>query len=183
MSVSSVILMGEVLRLHMHIRAVERGLVEHTQRTSSSGVLLMGASWVGFVSEDLTIPPKHTFDIERERRTIVKVSSEKGFTSVCCFSPSFLLTSPGPLYKSAYSSLPSFLIKSAHTLILAFCNLLAPYQVKNMGSRYDGRTTTFSPQGRLFQVEYAMEAISQAGAAVGVLGSDGTSPLEFTLET
>lgn len=42
-----------------------------------------------------------------------------------------------------------------------------------MGSRYDGRTTTFSPQGRLFQVEYAMEAISQAGAAVGVLGSDG----------
>jgi 20S proteasome subunit alpha 3 len=42
-----------------------------------------------------------------------------------------------------------------------------------MSRRYDSRTTIFSPEGRLFQVEYAMEAISQAGAAVGVLASDG----------
>lgn len=39
--------------------------------------------------------------------------------------------------------------------------------------RYDGRTTTFSPDGRLFQVEYAMEAISHAGAALGILAKDG----------
>jgi len=42
-----------------------------------------------------------------------------------------------------------------------------------MARRYDGRTTMFSPEGRLHQVEYAMKAIDQAGAAVGVLCSDG----------
>lgn len=42
-----------------------------------------------------------------------------------------------------------------------------------MASRYDSRTTIFSPQGRLYQVEYAMEAISLAGAAVGILAKDG----------
>jgi len=42
-----------------------------------------------------------------------------------------------------------------------------------MARRYDSRTTIFSPDGRLFQVEYAMEAISHAGTAVGVLANDG----------
>lgn len=41
------------------------------------------------------------------------------------------------------------------------------------GRRYDSRTTTFSPEGRLFQVEYAMEAIGHAGAAVGIMCPDG----------
>jgi len=42
-----------------------------------------------------------------------------------------------------------------------------------MSRRYDTRTTIFSPEGRLYQVEYAMEAISHAGTCLGVLCKDG----------
>lgn len=42
-----------------------------------------------------------------------------------------------------------------------------------MSRRYDAKTTTFSPDGRLFQVEYAMEAISHAGACVGIQCKNG----------
>uniref|UniRef100_A0A0G4GLH7 Proteasome subunit alpha type n=1 Tax=Chromera velia CCMP2878 TaxID=1169474 RepID=A0A0G4GLH7_9ALVE len=42
-----------------------------------------------------------------------------------------------------------------------------------MARRYDARTTTFSPEGRLYQVEYALEAINNAGSTIGILAKDG----------
>mmetsp|Transcript_5418 Transcript_5418/g.15347 ORF Transcript_5418/g.15347 Transcript_5418/m.15347 type:complete len:254 (+) Transcript_5418:76-837(+) len=42
-----------------------------------------------------------------------------------------------------------------------------------MARRYDSRTTTFSPEGRIYQVEYAMEAINLAGSTIGILAKDG----------
>jgi 20S proteasome subunit alpha 3 len=40
-------------------------------------------------------------------------------------------------------------------------------------SKYDRRTTTFDPNGRLLQVEYAIEHINQDGSVIGVLAKDG----------
>lgn len=42
-----------------------------------------------------------------------------------------------------------------------------------MSRRYDQSTTTFSPEGRLHQVEYAIEAINNAGTCLALQSPDG----------
>ena len=39
-------------------------------------------------------------------------------------------------------------------------------------SEYDRSVNTFSPEGRLFQVEYAIEAIKLGSTAIGIKTSD-----------
>jgi 20S proteasome subunit alpha 7 len=42
-----------------------------------------------------------------------------------------------------------------------------------IGSGYDLSTTTFSPEGRVYQVEYAVKAVEQGGTVIGVRCVDG----------
>lgn len=42
-------------------------------------------------------------------------------------------------------------------------------------SEYDRGVNTFSPEGRLFQVEYAIEAIKFGTTAIGIMTPEGSN--------
>ena len=45
--------------------------------------------------------------------------------------------------------------------------------MSSIGTGYDQSTTTFSPDGRVFQVEYATKAVDNSSTAVGIRCKDG----------
>ena len=48
------------------------------------------------------------------------------------------------------------------------CRLCTCFMAFYTSTQYDQDVTTWSPQGRVHQVEYAMEAVKQGSAAVGL---------------
>jgi 20S proteasome subunit alpha 7 len=50
------------------------------------------------------------------------------------------------------------------------------------GAGYDLNVATFSPDGRLFQVEYAEKAVDNSGTAIGLRCKDGYVSLEQASE-
>ncbi|EOD22067.1 hypothetical protein EMIHUDRAFT_55830, partial [Emiliania huxleyi CCMP1516] len=45
--------------------------------------------------------------------------------------------------------------------------------MSSIGTGYDQSTTTFSPDGRVFQIEYAAKAVENSGTAIGIRCKDG----------
>ena len=45
--------------------------------------------------------------------------------------------------------------------------------MSSIGTGYDLSTSTFSPDGRVFQVDYAQKAVESSGTAVAIRGKDG----------
>ena len=45
--------------------------------------------------------------------------------------------------------------------------------MSGIGTGYDLSTTTYSPDGKVFQVDYACKAVDNGGLALGIKCSDG----------
>ncbi|XP_053373524.1 proteasome subunit alpha type-3-like [Mercenaria mercenaria] len=45
--------------------------------------------------------------------------------------------------------------------------------MSSIGTGYDLSASQFSPDGRVFQVEYALKAVENSGTAIGIRGKDG----------
>ena len=68
------------------------------------------------------------------------------------------------------------ILDHVHPLRLCFCPTPSDHEVLIMfmtRSEYDRGVNTFSPEGRLFQVEYAIEAIKFGTTAIGIMTPEG----------
>lgn len=45
--------------------------------------------------------------------------------------------------------------------------------MSSIGTGYDLAASTFSPDGRIFQVEYAQKAVDNGGTVIAIRGKDG----------
>ncbi len=67
-------------------------------------------------------------------------------------------------------------------MVYAFLGEYITMQLGNQQMQYDRAKTIFSPEGRLFQVEYAREAVKKGSTAIGITFADGVL-LAATRET
>jgi len=56
--------------------------------------------------------------------------------------------------------------------------------MSSIGTGYDLDSTTWSPEGRVFQVEYAARAVDNSGTAIALRGTDGVVfAIEYTVQS
>jgi hypothetical protein len=72
----------------------------------------------------------------------------------------------------------SLLSSSSRSLLILFrlwCTRLptTAAAMSSIGTGYDLSVTTFSPDGRVFQIEYATKAVDNSGTVVGIKCKDG----------
>ena len=78
------------------------------------------------------------------------------------FSPALFLKSVLP--KRLFSGI----IRQKYSYFTLNC-----FRMSSIGSGYDLSVDTFSPDGRIFQVEYAMKAVENSSTVVGLRCVDG----------
>lgn len=66
----------------------------------------------------------------------------------------------------------SYSLDPLHSLYFSDCSIFFIFLATMFRNNYDNDSVTYLPTGRLFQVEYALEAIKQGSAAVGLVSND-----------
>uniref|UniRef100_M4FF23 Proteasome alpha-type subunits domain-containing protein n=1 Tax=Brassica campestris TaxID=3711 RepID=M4FF23_BRACM len=139
-----------------------------------------------------TARQQHAEQLKRAAETARKLSNRRGYLvagrSSCGCLPSIPVSSNSPInqltltrfYRSK-SKKKMFLTRSVyqsvilclwvHLNVRPFCVSIPILLLRR--TEYDRGVNTFSPEGRLFQVEYAIEAIKLGSTAIGVKTKEG----------